>query len=237
MKRALCVSLDPFVPAGAPTRLGARLVAAATFAELAGAQRVRIQVSEELAPVGNAELRDLRRCARQLELRIAPLPGLLKCALEVRPQRVLLASQPAYGHVHAPLDLGAWSPSLPSALRTLREAGIDVAIATAPTLDAVKAARGVDAPALELATAALVDLPPREQREALVQLGDAAKLAAKLRIAAGAGGGLDTAALPALLGAAPSLEWVCAGRALAERAMLVGLDRAVRDFRESCSLT
>lgn len=229
MKRALCVSLDPFV-GGAPARLCARLVAAATFAELAGAERVRIQVNEELVPVGAAELRDLRRCARRLELRIAPVPALLKCALEVRPQRVLLASQPANGQAHAPLDLGSWSASLPSALRTLREAGIEVALAAAATLDAVKAARGVDAPALELATGALVDLPPREQHDALAQLGDAARLAAKLRISAGVGGGIDAAVLPALLSAAPSLEWVAAGRALAERALFVGLDRAVHDF-------
>ena len=233
MKRALSVSLDPFVLAGAPARLSARLVAAATFAELAGAARVRIQVTEELAPVGAAELRDLRRCARGLELRIAPAPALLKTALEVRPQRVVLAAHPAHGHAHAPLDLAAWSTSLPGVLRTLRDAGIDVAIASAATLDAVKAARGVDAPALELATGALVDLPAREQREALVELADAAKLAAKLRIAAGAGGGLEIATLAALLGTAPTLEWVCVGRALAERALLVGLDRAVRDFLEA----
>jgi len=232
VKRALSVSLDSWVGAGASARLGARLVAAATFVELAGAERVRVQVREELAPLGAAELRDLRRCARQLELRIAPVPALLKCALEVRPERVVLASEPSFGHAHAPLDLGAWSTSLPSALRTLREAGIEIVLATAPTLDAVKAARGVDAAAVELATGALLDLPQRERREAMQQLGDAAKLAAKLRMGAGAGGGIVIAALGPLLDAAPSLEWIAVGRGLAERALLVGVERAVRDFRE-----
>jgi len=232
VKRALCVSLDGVVGAGAAGRLPGRLTGAAAFAELAGADRIRIGVHEDFAPVGAPELRDLRRCVRQLELRIAPSPALVRCALEVRPERVLLASEIAAGQAAGPLDVAAWSASLAGVLRTLREAGIETALAVAPTLDAVKAARGVDAPAIELATAALVDLPPRERRDAYTMLGDASRLAAKLRISAGAGGGLDLAALGAVLEAAPSLEWVSAGRGLVERALLVGLERAVRDWRE-----
>ncbi len=232
MTRTLCVSLDAVVAAGASARLPARLIAAAALADLAGANRLRIGVREDLAPIGAAELRDLRRSARQLELRIAPVPALVKCALEVRPDRVLLAAEPALGHAAGPLDVSAWSAGLTGVLRTLREAGIEAALAIAPTLDAVKAARGVDAPAVELATGALVGLPPRERRDALEALGDAARLAAKLRVAVGVGGGLDLAALGAVLEAAPSLEWVSAGRGLIERAVLIGLERAVRDWRE-----
>lgn len=230
--RALCVSLDAAVGAGAAGRLPARLVATATLADLAGADRLRVSVREDLAPVGAAELRDLRRCARQLELRIAPVPALVKVALEVRPDRVLLAAEATSGISHAPIDVGAWSAGLTGVLRTLREAGIEATLAIAPTIDAVKAARGVDAGAVELATGALVDLPPRERRDALVAFGDAARLAAKLRVAAGAGGGLDLASLAPVLEAAPSLEWVSAGRGLIERALLTGLERAVRDWRD-----
>lgn len=232
MTRALCVSLDAVVAAGASARLPARLIAAAALADLAGANRLRIGVREDLAPIGPAELRDLRRSARQLELRIAPVPALVKCALEVRPDRVLLASEPAPGHAASPLDVSAWSAGLTGVLRTLRDAGIEAALTIAPTLEAVKAARGVDAPAIELATGALVDLPPRERRDALAMLGDAARLASKLRVAVGVGGGLDLASLALVLEAAPSLEWVSAGRGLIERAVLIGLERAVSDWRD-----
>lgn len=232
MKRALRVSLDCVVSVGASGRLPARLTTTATLAELAGADCIRVGVREDLAPVGAAELRDLRRSARQLELRIAPLPALVKCALELRPERVLLASEPAPGQAAPPLDVPAWSAALGLALRTLREAGIEAALLIAPTLDAVKAARGVDATAIELATGALVDLPPRERRDAFAALGDASRLAAKLRLATGAGGGLDLATLGAVLDAAPTLEWLAAGRGVVERALLVGIERAVRDWRE-----
>lgn len=232
MKRELCAALDGAASAGTSARLAPRLVAAALVAELAGADRVRLSLREDLAPIGTAELRDLRRAARCLELRMSPGPASLKIALEVRPERVLLATEPPPGRAGLPLDVAAWSASLPGTLRVLREAGIGAALAIAPTLDAVKAARGVDAPAVELSTAALVDLPPRERAEAFVALGDAARLAAKLRMSAGVGGGLELETLARALEAAPSLEWASTGRGLTERALLVGLDRAVRDWRE-----
>jgi pyridoxine 5'-phosphate synthase PdxJ len=232
VRRALCVSFDAVALAGASARLSARLTAAAALAELAGADRIRIGVREDLAPVGAGELRDLRRAARQLELRIAPVPALVKCALEVRPERVLLAAEPPLGLPAGPLDVAAWSAGLAGVLRTLRESGIEAALLVAPTLEAVKAARAVDAGAVELATTVLVDLPARERRDALVALGDAARLAAKLRLAAGVGGGLELPTLAALLEAAPVLEWVSAGRGPVERALLVGMERAVRDWRE-----
>jgi pyridoxine 5'-phosphate synthase PdxJ len=230
--RALCVSLDAALGAGAAPRLSARLTAAALLADLAGADRVRVSVREELSPIGVAELRDLRRAARRLELRIAPVPGLVKCALEARPERVVLASEPKPGLPHAPLDVAAWGASLPGVVRALREAGILPVLSLAPTLDAVKAARAADAPALEFATSLLVDLPPRERDEALTALGDAARFAAKLRIEAGAGGGLDTTTLAPVLESAPSLGWITSGRAFVERALLIGIERAVRDWRE-----
>jgi pyridoxine 5-phosphate synthase len=232
MTRALCVSLDAAVSAGAVARAPARLASAALLADLAGVDRVRVGVREEMTPVGAAELRELRRSARQLELRIAPLPSLVKCALEVRPERVVLGSEPQPGRSHAPLDLAAWGASLAGVVRALRDASIVPVLSVAPTLEAVKAARAADAPALELSTGALVDLPPRERGDALLALGDASRLAAKLRLEAGAGGDLDVQMLAPLLEAAPSLAWLTVGRAFVERALLVGLERAVRDFRE-----
>ena len=84
---------------------------------------------------------------------------------------------------------------------------------------------------IEFYTGDLVDLPARERRSELERLGDAARIAAKLRIAIGAAGGLDFANVREILVAAPVAERIVVGRALIARAMLVGIDRAVRDFR------
>jgi pyridoxine 5'-phosphate synthase PdxJ len=72
-----------------------RLAAIALAAEMAGADAVRLSANEALRPVRENDLHDVRRVVRCMELRLAPTPSLLKLALEVRPDRVVLASEPS----------------------------------------------------------------------------------------------------------------------------------------------
>ncbi len=208
------------------------LVGAASLAELAGADGVRIGLCEDLRPVAEADLRDLRRCSRTLELRMAPLPSLVKCALEARPDRVVLAAESrSSGHRAGPLDFHAWGSALPPVIRTLEEAGISVTARIAPHPEAVKAARALDLRALEFEGGQLVDLPRVELERGLEALSDGARLGAKLGLRLGIGGRLDERVLGPLLDAAPGLEWVAVGREWVARCLLCGVDRATRDLR------
>lgn len=229
--RGLRVTLDAL--AGLRERAPVDLSAAGLLAELAGAAGVRVGVSEDGRPVGEADLRDLRRAVRHLELRMAPAPALVKTALETQPDRVLLASEGRDGaRTPSPLDFRAWGSALAPVVHALRDAGIEVAVRVAPELEAVKAARSADAPAVELCVAQLVDLPAPERREALGRFADAARLAAKLRLGVGVGGALDPERIGVVLASAPVAEWVSVGRAWTARAVLLGIDRATRDLRE-----
>ena len=56
--------------------------------------------------MSEADVRQARRNARELELRMPPNQSLLKVALDARPDRVLLAAEPRDGRRPAgPLDL------------------------------------------------------------------------------------------------------------------------------------
>ena len=231
--RSLSVALDAVAALrDAGGRDEPRLVQAALAAELAGADAVRVGVVESLRPVRESDLHDLRRVARTLELRMAPTPSLLKLALEVRPDRVILASEPGTARFDpAPLDATALRGSAPAAVRALIEAGIPAWLRISPELEAVKAVRAVAAGGIELAALGSVDLPEPERTLALDRLGDAARLAAKLNLSVTAAGGLDTGRVRALLAAAPGLAGVAVGRHLVARAVLVGIERAVRNLR------
>jgi pyridoxine 5-phosphate synthase len=207
------------------------LPAAAALAELAGVDAVRLGVNPDLKPVREEDLRDTRRAARRLELRMPPLDSLVRVALDVRPDAVLLASDHREGRTAAsPVDFRGAS-GLSGVLRTFADAGIGVAALVAPTLDAVKTAHGSGIAQVELYTGALVDLPAAERRAALQQLGDAARLAAKLQLGLGLAGGLGYRSLPEVIQAAPAAERIAVGRAALTRSVLVGLDRALRDLR------
>lgn len=231
--RWLITSLDP--AAALRAKLGGALpdlVAMSTLAYLAGAGAVRVGVNEDGRPISEADLRDLARTPAGLELRMTPAPTLVKVALETRPQRVLLASEARDGSgAPVPLDFHAWGSALAPVVRTLEEAGIEVAVLVSPELEAVKSAHAADAGSVELYTARLVDLPQTERGEALEGLASASRLAAKLRLHVGVGGWLDERSAARVLEAAPVSEWLAAGRAWAARCLLVGVDTATRDLR------
>ncbi len=211
----------------------AELVAAASLAELAGVDSLRLSINEELVPVRESDVYALRRAARSLELRMPLSQNLLKIPLEARPDRVVLVGE---RHVSAgpapPVDARVSGAALGSLLRSLDDAGIAVGVRVAPELDAIRAVHAQGVTDVELFTGHLVDLPESERRAALERLGDATRLASKLRLGIALAGGLDDRQLRDVLEAAPAAERVVFGRALAKRALLVGLDRAVRDFRE-----
>ncbi|MBW2273700.1 MAG: pyridoxine 5'-phosphate synthase [Deltaproteobacteria bacterium] len=211
---------------------GADLAAAANLAELAGAFAVRLGITEELRPVKESDVRELRAFARRFELCMPATQGLLKVALELRPDRVLLSAEGWEGRGAAvPIDLRLRPAAVATVLRTLEEAGLSVAIVVAPELDAVKAAQGLGAREVEIFTGSIVDLPPAERRHELEGLGDAVRLASKLRLGIGVGGGLGFDSVSEVLESAPASRRVSVGRALLRRSLLIGLDRAIRDFR------
>ena len=208
------------------------VAAAATLAELAGADAVRLGVGEELGSVRETDVRQARRSARELELRMPPSQSLLKVALDARPERVLLAAEARDGRQPAsPLDLRVRSLPLGPVVRALAEVGIVAWAVITPDLEAVKVAHAEGVRGVEMFTGALVDLPAAERQAQIEKLADAVRLAAKLRLAIGLGGGLGFRSLRELLEAAPAVERVAVGRAAITRALLVGLDRSVRDLK------
>ena len=207
------------------------LRAAATLAQLSGVTTLRLGVGEELGPVHESDVVELRRTARRLELRMSTGAAAQKLALEVRPDLVVLAGDVWEGCAARPLDPRGQSAVLGPLVRSLQDAGLPVVLLVAPQLDAVKEAHSLGVSGVEFSTAAIVDLPASERRPELQRLGDAVRLVSKLRLEVGVAGGLDDQSLPEVLEAGPAIERVVVGRALVSRALLLGIERAVRDYR------
>jgi len=231
--RRLIVALDGLASLReATTSPEVDLGAASSLAELAGVDAVRLAVNEELKPVREDDVRQARRAAHGLELRMPPSQGLLKVALEGRPDRVILAAEGGAGRAPAgPLELRGRGVTLDPVIRALAEAGIPAVAVIAPDIEALKRVHGEGVTAVEFYTGAMVDLPRAERGAELERLGDAVRLAAKLHLEIGLGGGLGYRTLPELLESCRAAQWVAVGRAAVARAVLVGLDRALRDLR------
>jgi len=209
------------------------VAAAATLAELAAIDAVRLRVNEELLPVTAQDVSDVRRVVRTFELGMPVSQGLVKLALEAQPDRVVLGFEGREGGLPSqPLDLRGRGVSLAPIVRSVADAGIPVSALIKPDLENVKAAHGEGVDGVEFYTGAILDLPPRERVRELESLGDAARLASKLHLQISAGGGLGYRSVRDLIEHAPAIAAAAVGRAILARSMLLGLDRAVRDLRE-----
>ena len=155
---------------------------AASLAELAGVDSLRLGIQEDLSPVRESDVLALRAAARSLELRMPISPVLAKLALSARPDRVVLVGDrhAATGPV-PPVDARVAGASLAAMLRTFADARIRTSVRVAPDLDAVRSAHVQGVNDVELFTGWLVDLPEADRRAGLVALGDAARLASKLK--------------------------------------------------------
>jgi pyridoxine 5-phosphate synthase len=208
------------------------IAVAATLAELAAVDAVRLGVNEALSPVTERDVSDVRRAVRTLELALPVDQSLVKIALEAQPERVLLAAE---GRVEGlpcePIDLRGRGVSMAPMIRSLSDAGIPVSALIKPEIEAVKTAHNEGVDGVEFFLGAVVDLPAAERARELEKFGDASRLASKLRMHISAGGGLGYRSLGEVIESAPALASVTVGRAAVARSVLVGLDRAVRDLR------
>jgi pyridoxine 5-phosphate synthase len=158
---------------------------------------------------------------------------MVRVALTLSPDQVTLVPErteetTTEGGVDAVLN----SVQLRSSVKTLGEAGIAVILFVDPELEQVKEAHKLGAGGVELNTAPWADSPDERAREgALRQVTDAARFARKLGLQVHAGHALTYLNVGSVA-AVGEIGELCIGHSIVARALLVGMERAVRDMAE-----
>jgi pyridoxine 5-phosphate synthase len=205
-------------------------VAAATLAMLAGADGVSLALRPDGGRAQERDARLLRETQpRSFGLEIAGHTTLVRLALEVRADWVVVSERSPDARRGSGVDLMAQTAALGEVVRALEEAKIATHVCVAPDFEQLKTAHRVGASGVRLDTTRYAASPARDAAE-LQRLADAARLAHKLGLEVSAGGGLDYESARGLAGQA-DLRTLELGRAVAARAVLVGLERAVREMR------
>jgi len=179
------------------------------------------------------DLRLLREtCQTALNLEMAATQDMVKVAYEVKPDLVTLVPERREElTTEGGLDVASQRESLAQIIRHLKDGEIEVSLFIDPDLDQVKAAHRAEAHAVELHTGRYCDarLAPDRRRE-LNRLLDATKAAAKLGLKVAAGHGLNYQnVLP--VAAIAEIEELNIGHAIVGHAVLVGMERAVREMK------
>jgi pyridoxine 5-phosphate synthase len=209
-------------------------VAAAVMAELAGADQITIHLREDRRHIQERDLQVLRKTVgTRLNLEMAATQEMVKLAWESKPDLCTLVPERREElTTEGGLDVVAGRENVRKVVKTLQDAEIEVSLFIDPDLDQVKAAHRVEAQTVELHTGRYCDARlASDQARELVRLVDACKAAAKLGLRVAAGHGLNYVNVGPVA-ALPEVEELNIGHAIVARAVLVGMERAVREMKD-----
>ena len=213
-------------------------VTAAAIAEVAGAGQITIHLREDRRHIQDRDLKLLRETSQTLlNLEMAATQEMVKIAYEVKPDLVTLVPERREElTTEGGLDVVSARDVVRKVVKTLRDAEIQTSLFIDPDLDQVKAAHRVEAEVVEIHTGRYCDARlPADRRRELARIVDAAKAATKLGLKVAAGHGLNYQnVLP--VAAISEIEEFNIGHAIVARALLVGMERAVREMKDLIAL-
>jgi pyridoxine 5-phosphate synthase len=210
-------------------------VRAAVLAELGGADGITVHLREDRRHIQDRDMRVLMEIVRTVvNLEIATAPDVVDLALEWRPAQVTLVPERREEiTTEGGLALGAGGAveRIGQAARRLHDAGIRVSLFIGPDEESVRASAELGVEAIELHTGEYANTRGAERAAQLGRLVRAAALARSLGLDVHAGHGLTYENVTP--GAAiPEIEELNIGHSVVSRAVLVGMERAVREMAE-----
>ncbi len=207
-------------------------VAAAAIAELAGADGITIHLREDRRHIQDRDLKLLRQTVRtKLNLEMAATDEMVFIALAVKPDMCTLVPEKRQElTTEGGLDVRLHAQALEKAISRLQDGGLAVSLFIDPDPDQIKAAHRIGADCIEIHTGAFADAAGQkaEDRE-IIKIENGIRLAAKIGLGVNAGHGLNYGNIKKVA-ALGGVEEFNIGHAIISRAVLVGLDRAVRDM-------
>jgi len=207
-------------------------VTAAGIVELAGADGIVCHLREDRRHIQDRDLRILREVIQtQLNLEMAAADEMIRIALATKPDRVTLVPEKREElTTEGGLDVIKSFKNLKKAIQRFQKQGIPVSLFVDPRSDQIKASEGVGANAIEIHTGHFCDAKTQIQaNEELKKILDAVGEASHRNIQIAAGHGLNYVNVRRIA-EIKEIEELNIGHSIIARAVLVGLDRAVREM-------
>jgi len=209
-------------------------VHAATLCELAGADGIVFHLREDRRHIRERDVFLLKETVQgRLDFELSLAEEIVQICLEVRPDLATLVPEKREEiTTEGGLDVKANESRLRAVIPRLQEASIEVSLFVDPVIEHIQAAAEVGADAIELHTGEYANASSEPERlRKLEALAQAAEEAHRLGLHVHAGHGLDYRNYPLFKQHVPHLREVSIGFAIIARAVLVGMEQAVREMR------
>jgi pyridoxine 5-phosphate synthase len=209
-------------------------VAAAVLALLGGADGITVHLREDRRHIQDRDVRVLRPVVPRLNLELAAVDEIVGIACEVQPHEATLVPEKRQElTTEGGLDVVGNEAAVGKAVERLLAAGIEVSIFVDPDPRQIDVSQALGAKAVEIQTARYSEAKTAEavERE-LDALRTAATHARDRGLAVHLGHGLNYTNVRAVV-RLPGVQELNIGHSIVSRAVLVGMERAVREMKEA----
>jgi pyridoxine 5-phosphate synthase len=209
-------------------------VAAAAIAELAGADGITVHLREDRRHIQDRDVRILRQTIKtKMNLELANVPEIVAIALELQPEDICIVPERREEvTTEGGLDVIGNVAALTATTRRLMDAGCRVSLFIDPEADQIAAAAETGAEFIELHTGRYAEAQGESEAvQCLTALRTSTAAARELGLRVNAGHGLNYRNVKPVAGIA-GIEELNIGHAIVARAVLVGLDTAVREMKD-----
>ncbi len=210
-------------------------VAAAVLALLGGADGITVHLREDRRHIQERDLRLLRQVVmRRLNLELAAVDAVVDIACAVKPDEATLVPERREElTTEGGLDVVSHQDAVRRAIGRLAPAGIEVSLFIDPDPLQIETAKVLGARAVELQTARYSEArTAADRRRELETLAEATAFAKENGLQVHMGHGLNYTNVQAVARIA-GVEELNIGHSIVSRAVLVGMERAVRDMKEA----
>jgi pyridoxine 5-phosphate synthase len=208
-------------------------VAAAMICELAGAQGITVHLRGDRRHIQDRDVEILRRTVTtHLNIEMAATADMARTAQTIKPRQVTFVPERRDEvTTEGGLDVVLHAGNVEKVVRQLGDAGIDVSVFVDPDLEQIRQCQKLRTPKIEINTGKYAEAWQRGGNWSgeLEKVATAAKAARKMGLGVLAGHGLNYRNIDGIAAIA-EIEELNIGHSIVARAVLVGLDAAVREM-------
>lgn len=207
---------------------------AAVLAELAGADGIIVHLREDRRHIQERDLRLLKDIVKtKLNLEMAATQDMVKIALDIKPDVATIVPEKRQElTTEGGLEVALNKDHLKAIILLLHDGGIKVSLFIDPDIEQIKAAHKINTDFIEIHTGRYANAKLQSDQDAEFEnIVNTCKIAHKLGLGINAGHGLNYQNVNRLA-QLKEIEEFNIGHSIVSKAVLVGMDRAVREMKE-----
>jgi pyridoxine 5-phosphate synthase len=209
-------------------------VAAAIICELAGCDSITVHLREDRRHINERDVELLKKVLKvKLNLEMSIAPEIVNIACSIKPEQATIVPEKRQEiTTEGGLDVIKDEANVSKVVKRLTDNGVKVSLFIDPVKEQIEVSKKAGAEFIELHTGSFANSKTESEMEAeLERLKTSAQFASKIGLRVNAGHGITYLNVQRIV-EIPEIEELNIGHSIISRAVLVGLDRAVREMLE-----